>query len=342
MDSTHTSTARATAAPLSAIEKSQSEKTAEFARLFYFFEKLTQPRTGRISPTRITAEDATDAFVPTDIAPLLKNLSSILAKPVPADTDDTDTEFLDVPDAPTTSRFPMNIAPITNEPAPPPSSRRRNTVSTQTMTPRTARFPLDAKRYQFTFKMLMHRLYDIDTWGNKVREILAASQEQYRSLESAPPAPPTPSGGVFQPLESPPARTRQRSLSTAKGKAKEYAQLGLGAAPAAPRALKKRIVNRRRSVSGPGLAPHGEGWIYDAAVSQVDVEAEMERKQGVRVEERRRKRVFSSAGFEETERTQRRLVGRDLTNRPAYVPPPIREGRVHFEEGRARKRSHIA
>jgi len=68
------------------------KQSAEFARLYYFFEKLTQPRSrGTIqdqeSASIGTTTTTTDGPVPEDIAPLLKNLSAILTKDEPVDAD---------------------------------------------------------------------------------------------------------------------------------------------------------------------------------------------------------------------------------------------------------------
>jgi hypothetical protein len=66
------------------------EKSAEFARLYYFFEKLTQPRSREsIQDQESTSsrETTADGPVPEDIAPLLKNLSAILTKDEPEDED---------------------------------------------------------------------------------------------------------------------------------------------------------------------------------------------------------------------------------------------------------------
>jgi hypothetical protein len=77
--------------------------------------------------------------------------------------------------------------------------------------------------------------------------------------------------------------------------------------PQSSRAVKKRIVNRRRSTNGLGVEKKGE-WMYDAAVSSVDTEnADARGHESLR----RRKRVFSSVNFADEER---RPVGRDLTN----------------------------
>ncbi|KAI0311865.1 hypothetical protein OF83DRAFT_1087406 [Amylostereum chailletii] len=307
--------------------KSDSEKTAEFRRLFYFFDKLSQPR-----PRPGGA--AEDAYIPNDLAPLLKRLSSILKKDAPEDLAGADE-----PSA-TASLHPSFALPprprrsttvgvgLFAAPAPPTTPSPQPNASPTTTTPQD-NFPLAHKRYPFTFKMMLHKLYNLDDWAAKVRDVLAASQEQYRPLEAAPdPASPSSPPGtpvrsrVHSPPTSPtfsaafapvpqdapsspsPGRSpmRRRAMTVAEPKEnKAPSGPGLGAGAALPpRALKKRIVNRRRSVSGPfekAGEKAGGGWVYDAAVSSVDVDAAARRA----AEEPRRKRVMSSVSFQEEE-----------------------------------------
>jgi hypothetical protein len=72
------------------------------------------------------------------------------------------------------------------------------------------------------------------------------------------------------------------------------------------RAVKKRIVNRRRSTAGLGIGKMGE-WMYDATVSSIDENVDARGHDSLR----RRKRVLSSVGFTEEEK---RCAGRDVTN----------------------------
>jgi hypothetical protein len=333
------------------------EKSAEFARLYYFFEKLTQPRSYGRNPNpnqEWTSHEATaDGSVPEDIAPLLKNLSAILTRdePMYGDALEASEAQVSIPETPTTASAPTFAASL----SPPPSSThatpdnhasmmrpRRNTVA-GSRTPQStqpsfravtvgqlpgvqARFPLREKRYPFTFKLLLHKLYDLDDWAAKVQQVLAASQEQFRSLNSEAPATPGGSGcraispsspagratfsdelfGTAPVLESPTRRLRAQSVL--RTKANEGARSGFAMArpPQPSRAVKKRIVNRRRSTSGLGVEKKAE-WMYDAAVSSVDTEnADARGHDSLR----RRKRVLSSVDFAE----ERRPVGRDLTN----------------------------
>jgi hypothetical protein len=337
------------------------EKSAEFARLYYFFEKLTQPRSREgIQDQESTSsrEPTGDGPFPEDIAPLLKNLSAILTKDEPEDGDapEADDAQVSIPETPMTA-----LGPTFTTSAPPPSPilpiivdhattrPRRNTVagsltqtgpSLQTHLGQSVvhqtrfKFPLRVKRYPFTFKLLLHKLYDLEDWAAKVQDVLAASQEQFRSLDSTPAnsssddssgdgsgarSPSSPGvtftsslfGTASSPLESPPTR-RRRTQSISKTKTNDVATRSgpnMTSRPPQPsRAIKKRIVNRRRSVIGLGIGKMGE-WMYDAAVSSVD--AENVDARGHDSLRRRRKRVLSSVGLAEEER---RCAGRDVTN----------------------------
>jgi len=373
-----------------------NEKSAEFARLYYFFEKLTQPRNNyhhhQSSTSREDSETtAVDRAVPEDIAPLLKNLSAILTKDEPTDRDGdapllrvgaSDAQAqVSIPEMPATALASTFAAahlptPTPTSGAPQPGTHlgpvspdyastrpRRNTVAASAPAPASetqpqtrTRFPLREKRYPFTFKLLLHKLYDLDDWAAKVQEVLAASQEQFRSLNDTPPPSPaqdsdsgsngcsdsrggpcspgspvtTFSGSLFGPtspsLESPPLTTtstrRWRAQSSSRTKtgndtsAMPTTRCGDAVTPSRPprqptRAVKKRIVNRRRSTNGLGEGVVGKmgEWMYDAAVSSVD--AEHVDARGGQDSLRRRKRVLSSVWFAEEER---RFAGRNVTN----------------------------
>jgi hypothetical protein len=340
------------ASPAAAANTAQAKfhdnlKSAEFARLYYFFEKLTKPR------SHASDESDSDEIVPEDIAPLLKSLSAILTKdePIDGDASELGEAQVSVPETPTTATAP-NFAASTS-PLPPAHGTpdhastarpRRNTVAGSHANVATAigrgihaHFPLREKRYPFTFKLLLHKLYDLEDWAAKIQGVLAASQEQFRSLGSSPTAgaatggssssggdncntpnspgsPATFSASVFgapppPPLEPLSPTRRQRARSVSKSKAASDAARSGPATPVRPqpsRAVKKRIVNRRRSTTGLGVGTKGE-WMYDAAVSSVD--AEVVDARGYE-SLRRRKRVLSSVGFGESGR----LDGHDVTN----------------------------
>ena len=332
----HTSNLSAMDASLSTAastaQGTHNNKSAEFARLYYFFERLTKPRShGRCPNNKSDSHEA----VPEDIAPLLKKLSAILTKDVSIDGDASELGEAEVtvPEAPATASAPTFAASASLSPPTTPDNvstarPRRNTVAAShadaTATPicqRTrARFPLREQRYPFTFKLLLHKLYDLEDWAAKVQEVLAASQERFRSLDSSPTAtcesssdgdnssspnspgsPTTFDASIFGapptlPWMPPSPTRRQRMQSVSKSKpVDDVTRSGPGTPirPQPSRAVKKRIVNRRRSTTGLGVETKGE-WMYDAAVSSVDVEVVDARGHDSL---RRRKRVLSSVNF---------------------------------------------
>ncbi|KAH9971734.1 hypothetical protein BGW80DRAFT_1561466 [Lactifluus volemus] len=294
-----------------------------------------EPET-RASVSEAATAAAMDGTVPEDIAPLLKNLSAILTKdePMCGDAFEANEVQVSIPETPTTASTPTFVT-SPSPPSPPPPTHtapdnhaaatirpRRNTVAVLSSSrsighglPSETRFPLREKRYPFTFKLLLHKLYDLEEWAAKVQQVLAASQEQFRSLNSAPPPvaistgggdsrggnnnnnndltrspgspPPLVDGPRFPTPSSAPQNlfwTRLRRADNARC---------LPSRPQSSRAVKKRIVNRRRSTNGLGVEKKGE-WMYDAAVSSVDTEnADARGHESLR----RRKRVFSSVNF---------------------------------------------
>ena len=311
-----------------------NHKSAEFAKLYYFFEKLTKPRShGKCA----SDESESHEIVPEDIAPLLKKLSAILTKdgPIDGDVPELGEAQVCVPETPTTASVPTfatsasHASPTHSTPDGASMARpRRNTVAgSHADAPATAinrgiqaRFPLKEKRYPFTFKLLLHKLYGLEDWATKVKEVLASSQEQFRSLDSSPSvtcdtfsdsdnssspssprSPATFSALIFGTPPPPPSEPlsptrRRRTQSVSKSKASIDGAHSGPATPVRPqpsRAVKKRIVNRRRSTTGLGVETKGE-WKYDAAVSSVDAEVVDARGYDSL---RRRKRVLSSVGF---------------------------------------------
>ncbi|KAF7356610.1 hypothetical protein MVEN_00995100 [Mycena venus] len=249
-----------------------AEKTAEFAKLFDLFEMLASRRS-RMAAAGSTSLDDTHAIpIPADLEPVVRSL----AHTVP-------------------SRQPLC------------GRARRNTVAvlgrttsadsdddTDSDVESVAKFPL-GKTYTFTFKMMIHKLYQVDEWAEKVRDVLKRSQIQYKPLAEreevkkveAAVAAPVAEGRVHfktevtiggkKALPLAPSRTRSHSVAgpsrlTANLRASPATTLAT-TIPDEARAVKKRCIGRRKSVSGPlsPASPIGEGWIYDAAISSAEV-----------------------------------------------------------------------
>ncbi|KAJ7898403.1 hypothetical protein B0H13DRAFT_2337453 [Mycena leptocephala] len=146
-----------------------------------------------------------------------------------------------------------------------PSNRsRRNT------------FPL-GKTYTFTFKMMIHKLYQVDEWAQKVRDVLKKSQIEYKPLAEREEvkkvetdASPVAAGRVH--FKAEPFHRRPSKIA-ANARAPSAALTVATTVQDDVRAVKKRCIGRRKSVSGPlsPASPIGEGWIYDAAISSAEI-----------------------------------------------------------------------
>lgn len=238
-------------------------KTAEFAKLFDLFEMLATRRSRRTT-AQSSPEDARAIPVPADLEPVFQSLATVVA--------------------------------------PPSGRRRRNTVAALGLTTSSdsdddsdsddesvAKFPL-GKRYSFRFKMMIHKLYEVDEWAEKVREVLLASRLEYKPLAEQEVAkkietPAGPSDGRVhfkaevtvrgkKSMSLAPTRSRSHSV-TGPARLSGSARLQVPAAvsstvPNDGHAVKKRCIGRRKSESGP-TSSIGGGWIYDAAVSSAEI-----------------------------------------------------------------------
>ena len=260
-------------------------KTAEFARLFDLFDRLAS-RKARCGPHDDTAIAGTEDVrsVPADLAPVIKNLAALVSTRKLQDD----------------SRHKTKAA----------THARRNTIAGLSHDMKDAeddddnddddesleKFPV-GKRYPFTFRMMLHKLYRLDDWAQKVKEVLERSQIEYKPLaeqasqeeEKAETTVEKYEGRVhFKPgvVSGGSRRTamRPRSYSLAgNGKGRDGNEK-VAASPVKSlkqkespseetRVVKKRCIGRRKSVSGPISADAGRiggGWVYDAAVSSVE------------------------------------------------------------------------
>ena len=170
-----------------------------------------------------------------------------------------------------------------------------------------AKFPL-GRTYPFTFKMMVHKLYRVDEWAKKVKEILEKSKMEFKSLdEQDAVVEEDKAEGDQDTLANKDKNTvhfkvgvsggggRRGSLSVVGGHGRQRSQsvVVLGpktVGPASPllkspgsggqsefRALKKRCVGRRKSVNGPlmdrssvSTGRIGGSWVYDAAISSAE------------------------------------------------------------------------
>ncbi|KAK0457872.1 uncharacterized protein EV420DRAFT_1271296 [Desarmillaria tabescens] len=244
-------------------------KTAEFASLFALFEDIATRR------SRMTDDDDDDDdrqvladAIPKDLESIVRNLASLV---------DTHPQVQ--------------------------GRSRRNTVTTGS----EGKFPLGA-RYPFTFKMMLHKLYELEDWGKKVKDVLERSQNEFKPLSETPEKLKDKERKVALPIVSPEPRvrfekdavvgrlrrgsvatttttttTRPRSHTVgAIGRPKDLVTMREKPekskekdreTPDDVRIIKKRCVGRRQ----PSEALTDESsvrkrhWVYDAAVSSFEV-----------------------------------------------------------------------
>lgn len=252
-----------------------NSKTAEFARLFDLFDRVATRRTrapaGDTSKV-ISADDI--ANVPAEFAPVLENLSTILSLRTLRNE-----EHARRAQTASTTKVPNSKDALAGVPP--------KTVTTQDRTPRvegtkssgeqveedpeSPAFPF-GERYPFTFKLMLHKLYDLDEWVEKVKNAVETSRSQFKPLAE----------GVQNAAnldlavnvdETAEKRSSVRPVlgASAKLKLASLPRLHATTAPFKPETnhvLKKRCIGRRKSINGPMSSGV---WVYDAAISATEV-----------------------------------------------------------------------
>ncbi|KAF8912372.1 hypothetical protein CPB85DRAFT_1434428 [Mucidula mucida] len=228
-------------------------KHAEFANLFASFEKIATRR------SRETGDSQSDSA---------KDFLSSLDEAIPKDLEPVIRNLYSLVDShPQVQR-----------------RSRRNTVAAD-------KFPAGTQ-YPFTFKKMLHDLYEMDDWKQKVQDVLQQSQSQYKSLtdleekEGEKEREKKKISGAeprvrFDKDVISAGRTRRPSVV---GRARSHTVTGVGKQPMSPirpdtkvikqhlsptgdaRVVKKRCVGRRPSIGGD--IKH---WVYASAVSSVEV-----------------------------------------------------------------------
>ncbi|KAI6044481.1 hypothetical protein EDC04DRAFT_370495 [Pisolithus marmoratus] len=237
-------------------------RTAEFARLFDIFDRVATRRSQATAGTNVISADDI-AHVPAEFAPVLKSLSVVLTMRAQGDTKRerrTPTQLI-------TSSVPLR------DTVPKPSSGRNKDISEGKEEVESPTFPL-SERYPFTFKLMLHKLYDLDEWAAKVSNALEASKSQFKPLAEKVVSAVREARGKEKTTDRK-GVTRARSHSVlaiggkSRGSVMPRERANSSARNERDRALKKRCVGRRKSVSGPMEAGV---WVYDAAISAVEVD----------------------------------------------------------------------
>ena len=163
-----------------------------------------------------------------------------------------------------------------------------------------AKFPL-GKKYPFTFKLMVHKLYRVDEWAKTVKEMLEKSKMEFKPLAEQDAVAEDDNAEEEKDEVNEDKNTVHfkvrvgsdggRRASVGGGRQRSQSVVVLGpkiVGPASPlpkspgsggqsefRPLKKRCVGRRRSMSGPMNGDSvtgriGGSWVYDAAISSAE------------------------------------------------------------------------
>lgn len=263
---------------------SSDPKTSEFAYLVEFFEHLASRRIGSSDPAA-PMDDSRSPPILEELEPVIKRLSTILG------TSKSACESLG-------SRPERNATTSTNR-----TSAADDDDRDEEDDESLAKLPL-GKRYPFTFKLMVHKLYRVDEWAKTVKEMLEKSKMEFRSLAEQETV-----------MKEDQVEEKQNDLALANkdknvvrfkvevsngsgrrksvigGRQRSQSVIVPGpkvAEPASPlpkspgsegqsefRALKKRCVGRRKSMSGPMNGDSvtgriGGSWVYEAAISSAE------------------------------------------------------------------------
>ncbi|KAG8215051.1 hypothetical protein J3R82DRAFT_8460 [Butyriboletus roseoflavus] len=241
-----------------------NSKTAEFARLFDLFDRVATRRTRAITGDTSAVISTDDiANVPAEFAPVLKNLSTVLSLRAMRVEEDARRA-----QAASTIRARHNAgAPIMTPTTENPMSR----VDMVEEDPESPTFPL-GERYPFTFKLMLHKLYDLDEWAEKVKNAVETSKSQFKPLaEQVQNIVRDATANMKERAEK---RSSVRPVLGALAKLKPPTTTRHPHSPTVPsksetsRVLKKRCIGRRKSVSDPMSTGV---WVYDAAISATEV-----------------------------------------------------------------------
>lgn len=160
-----------------------NSKTAEFARLFDLFDRVATRRTRALTGDTSEVISIDDiANVPVEFAPVLKNLSTILSLRAIRDEEHARRAQAASTTNPRhntrVSAHSTTLAAVEN---PTPRADVMEPSDEVEEDPETRTFPL-GERYPFTFKLMLHKLYDLDEWAEKVKSAVETSKSQFKPL----------------------------------------------------------------------------------------------------------------------------------------------------------------
>ncbi|KAG1815439.1 hypothetical protein EV424DRAFT_1103944 [Suillus variegatus] len=278
-------------------------KTAEFARLFELFDRIATRRARGSTELAISMDDIQS--VPAEFAPVLKNLSTVLSLRA-----QRDQKRLHKPIG-RPRRNTVDIAPMTQD-----TIDDVEDVGSPT-------FPLE-EHHPFTFKLMLHNLYNVDEWAQKVKSAVEVSKEQFKPLAERKQEMTREGTGKEQVVGRNIVRSRSQSVINPKSKGKVPSREQVPALPVHAndfsRVLKKRCVGRRKSISGP-LA--GGVWVYDAAISAVELDGG---RPSLEITISKSKDTLNNTGVRSRHQSLAGLEGiqdRDTTRRKVRIAVPL-------------------
>lgn len=278
-------------------------KTAEFARLFELFDRIATRRARGSTELAISMDDIQS--VPAEFAPVLKNLSTVLSSRT-----QRDQERLRKP----TERPRRNTVGVA------PTMQNAIDIAEEIGSPT---FPLE-EHHPFTFKLMLHKLYNVDEWAEKVKSAVEASKEQFKPLAERKQEVMREGTGKERVVGRDIARYRSQSVTNPKSKGKALAREQVPASPVRAndfsRVLKKRCIGRRKSISGP-LA--GGVWVYDAAISAVELDGG---RPSLEITISKSKDALNNTGARSRHQSLTGLEGiqdRDTTRRKVRIAVPL-------------------
>ncbi|KAF9266792.1 hypothetical protein L218DRAFT_985377 [Marasmius fiardii PR-910] len=141
---------------------------SDFTHLFELFDRLASRR--RSSNSTIPDDlDVRSVPVPEDLEPVFRNLVSLIG---------TRNHQVEMRSGSRTTRrktVSASVAPVLDSDSTESDEGAGGSTS-------NSQFPPGGKAYPFTFKMMLHKLYKLEEWGKKVRDVLEKSQNDYKSL----------------------------------------------------------------------------------------------------------------------------------------------------------------
>ncbi|KAK7466313.1 hypothetical protein VKT23_005040 [Stygiomarasmius scandens] len=166
----------------------RSGKTSEFAHLFELFDKLARGRSaapvlGRASNEGESSliDDTCSVPIRTDLEPVIRDLVTLVGPRIRSREDMREEKLGNKPRVRERSKT-IAVAPdlgpdnFKSDDATMGSDTTEDDDSESRL-----KFGLGKSR-PFTFKMMLHKLYELDEWGRKVKEVLEKSQNEFKPL----------------------------------------------------------------------------------------------------------------------------------------------------------------